>query len=66
MAQRRESAGREPRQVDAELSQPNFIAEFSDWNFGAKPADAVFAFTPPAGATKIDFKEAGIVGGTAR
>ena len=46
--------------------QPNFIAEFSDWNFGAKPADAVFAFTPPAGATKIDFKEAGIVGGTAR
>jgi hypothetical protein len=46
--------------------QPNFIAEFSDWNFGAKPADTVFAFTPPAGATKIDFKEAGIVGGSGR
>jgi hypothetical protein len=46
--------------------QPNFIAEFSDWNFDAKPADAVFAFTPPAGATKIDFKEAGIVGGPGR
>src|SRR5215471_18161163 len=27
MAQRRESAGREPRQVDAELSQAGFIAE---------------------------------------
>ncbi|HWU26533.1 MAG TPA: DUF2092 domain-containing protein [Rhizomicrobium sp.] len=46
--------------------QPNFVAEFSDWNFGAKPTDAEFAFTPPAGATKIDFNRAGAFGGMER
>lgn len=33
---------------------PNFIAEFSDWNFTNRPADAAFTFQPPAGATKVD------------
>lgn len=34
--------------------QPSFIAEFSDWNFNAHPADTEFVFHPPAGATKVD------------
>src|SRR5262249_45293253 len=29
--------------------QPNFIAEFSDWNFGTRHPDAEFAFQAPAG-----------------
>ena len=33
---------------------PNFIAEFSDWNFQHRPSDADFVFQPPAGATKVD------------
>jgi hypothetical protein len=33
---------------------PNFVAEFSDWNFQNRPSDAEFAFQPPAGATKVD------------
>ncbi len=33
---------------------PNFIAEFSDWNFQNRPSDAAFVFHPPAGATKVD------------
>ncbi len=33
---------------------PNFVAEFSDWNFQNRPSDAVFVFQPPAGATKVD------------
>jgi hypothetical protein len=36
--------------------RPNFIAELSDWNFGAQPADSVFVFQPPAGATQVEFK----------
>ena len=38
--------------------QPNFIAEFSDWNFGTRHSDADFAFKAPAGATKVDLKAA--------
>jgi hypothetical protein len=34
--------------------QPEFIAEFSDWNFSAHASDTDFAFQPPAGATKIE------------
>ena len=37
--------------------QPNFIAEFSDWNFSAHPSDAEFAFKPPAGAKEVELKE---------
>jgi hypothetical protein len=38
--------------------QPNFIAEFSDWNFNIHPADAEFAFQPPAGAEQVALKPA--------
>jgi hypothetical protein len=36
--------------------QPNFIAQFSDWNFNIHPSDADFAFQPPAGATQVELK----------
>jgi hypothetical protein len=36
--------------------QPNFIAQFSDWNFNIHPADADFAFQPPAGVTQVELK----------
>jgi hypothetical protein len=35
---------------------PNFIAEFSDWNFNIHPSDADFAFQPPAGAAQVELK----------
>ena len=38
--------------------QPNFIAEFSDWNFNIHPADAEFAFRPSAGAEQVALKPA--------
>jgi hypothetical protein len=38
---------------------PNFIAEFSDWNFQNRPSDAEFVFQPPAGATKVDVANIG-------
>jgi hypothetical protein len=38
--------------------QPNFIAEFSDWNFNIHPADTEFAFQPPAGAEQVALKPA--------
>ena len=41
--------------------RPDFIAQFSDWNFNVHPSEADFVFQPPAGATKIDLKQA--VGG---
>ena len=34
--------------------QPNFIAEFTDWNTQAPPSDSAFTFEPPAGATKVE------------
>jgi hypothetical protein len=36
--------------------QPNFIAEFSDWNFNIHPADTDFTFQPPAGAEQVALK----------
>jgi hypothetical protein len=36
--------------------QPNFIAEFSDWNFSVHPSDADFAFQPPPGAVQVALK----------
>jgi hypothetical protein len=33
---------------------PNFVAEFSDWNFERPASDAVFVFQPPTGAQKVD------------
>jgi hypothetical protein len=37
--------------------QPNFIAEFSDWNLSAHPSDAEFVFQPPAGAKEVELKQ---------
>ena len=36
--------------------KPQFSAQLRDWNLAPNAADAVFAFTPPAGAVKIAFK----------
>jgi len=36
-----------------EPGQPEFWAEFSDWNMAPKFSDATFVFTPPEGAEKI-------------
>ncbi len=36
--------------------QPDFVAEFSNWNFAIHPTDADFVFQPPAGATQIALK----------
>jgi hypothetical protein len=36
--------------------QPNFIAEFADWNFNIHPSDADFTFQPPADATQVELK----------
>jgi hypothetical protein len=35
--------------------QPQFWAQFSDWNFSPDVSDAQFVFTPPEGAAKIVF-----------
>jgi len=36
--------------------QPDFVAEFSNWNFAIHPTDADFVFQPPAGAVQIALK----------
>ena len=36
--------------------EPNFVAEFSDWNFDIHPSDADFTFQPPAGAQQVELK----------
>jgi len=41
--------------------QPNFVAEFVDWNFNNRPSDAEFAFQPPQGAQKVDLPKAASV-----
>jgi len=38
--------------------QPQFRAEFSDWNFDEQPSESAFMFTPPEGAKKIPFAAA--------
>jgi hypothetical protein len=35
--------------------QPQFRAQFSDWNFDIKPADDLFTFSAPAGVNRIPF-----------
>jgi hypothetical protein len=35
--------------------QPQFRAQFSDWDLAAIPPDSMFAFTPPAQAKRIPF-----------
>jgi hypothetical protein len=39
---------------DAE-GEPQFRAQFSDWNLSPEVTDSMFAFTPPEGAEKIAF-----------
>jgi hypothetical protein len=36
--------------------QPNFIAEFSDWNFNIHPSDTDFGFQPPSDAVQAQLK----------
>ena len=36
--------------------QPNFVAEFSDWDFSIHPTDAEFEFQPPEGAKEVALK----------
>jgi hypothetical protein len=38
-----------------ETGQPQFWADFSDWNLAPEISDALFAFTPPNGAERIQF-----------
>ena len=38
-----------------EKAQPQFRAEFSDWNVAPQVSDATFAFTPPEGSHRIAF-----------
>jgi hypothetical protein len=38
--------------------QPQFRAEFTDWNFDIKPPDSLFSFTPGPGVNKIPFAAA--------
>jgi hypothetical protein len=38
--------------------EPNFVAEFSNWDFAVHPADSEFAFRPPAGARQVQLKSA--------
>jgi hypothetical protein len=40
--------------------QPNFVAEFSDWDFSVQPTDADFEFQPPEGAKKVELKPASV------
>jgi hypothetical protein len=38
--------------------QPNFVAEFSDWDFSIQPTDAEFEFQPSEGAKEVELKPA--------
>jgi len=38
--------------------QPNFVAEFSDWNVAVAPTDADFTFKPPEGAKQVELTAA--------
>ena len=39
----------------SETGQPQFWADLSDWNLAPEISDALFAFTPPNGAERIQF-----------
>jgi hypothetical protein len=38
-----------------EAGQPQFWADLSNWNLAPEVSDALFTFTPPAGAERIQF-----------
>ena len=42
--------------------QPEFIAEFANWDAAVHPSDSEFTFQPPAGATKIELGQAAALG----
>lgn len=42
--------------------QPEFIAEFANWDAAVHPPDSEFTFQPPAGATKIELGQAAALG----
>jgi hypothetical protein len=46
--------------------QPNFIAEFSDWNLDIHPSDAEFTFQPPPDAEQIQLKPAAAAAASAK
>jgi hypothetical protein len=49
-----------------ETGQPQFWADLSNWNLAPEISDALFTFTPPEGANRIQFlAELGSAGGTA-
>jgi hypothetical protein len=49
-----------------EAGQPQFWADLSNWNLVPEVSDALFTFTPPAGANRIQFlAEGGSAGTTA-
>jgi hypothetical protein len=56
--------GNQPTPLRAALTykqapgQPQFRAEFSDWNFDSQAPESAFMFTPPEGASKIPFAAA--------
>jgi hypothetical protein len=33
--------------------QPDFVAEFANWNLAAQPSDSDFVFQPPSGAVRL-------------
>ena len=37
--------------------QPEFIAEFANWDAAVPPSEAEFTFQPPADATKVELSE---------
>ena len=42
--------------------EPNFIAEFSDWNFNIHPSDTDFTFQPPADSAQVQLKPVAATG----
>ena len=38
--------------------QPNFIAQFTDWDTQTQPADSAFTFQPPPGAIRVELGSA--------
>jgi hypothetical protein len=42
--------------------EPEFLAEFDDWNFDVHPSDSDFVFQPPAGAVKVALRPAHATG----
>jgi hypothetical protein len=46
--------------------EPNFIAEFSNWDFNIHPSDADFMFQPPADAVQVALKAPAAAGPQAK